>query len=74
MSEDLAYKNTVESITGVISKTISTQVAISSLYPLNSRLFDFFPLEFECGGLMSCDLSITLFGWIGHVGCIQCFI
>ncbi|XP_058776692.1 ketol-acid reductoisomerase, chloroplastic-like [Vicia villosa] len=25
MSEDLAYKNTVESITGVISKTISTQ-------------------------------------------------
>lgn len=26
MSEDLAYKNTVECITGVISKTISTKV------------------------------------------------
>lgn len=26
MSEDLAYKNTVECITGNISKTISTQV------------------------------------------------
>lgn len=26
MAEDLAYKNTVESITGIISKTISTKV------------------------------------------------
>lgn len=26
MSEDLAYKNTVECITGIISKTISTKV------------------------------------------------
>ena len=25
MSEDLAYKNTVERITGIISKTVSTQ-------------------------------------------------
>lgn len=29
MSEDLAYKNTVESVTGIISKTISTKVVIS---------------------------------------------
>lgn len=27
MSEDLAYKNTVECITGIVSKTISTKVA-----------------------------------------------
>ena len=27
MNEDLAYKNTVEGITGIISKTISTKVA-----------------------------------------------
>ena len=27
MSEDLAYKNTVECITGTISRTISTQVS-----------------------------------------------
>ena len=27
MTEDLAYKNTVECITGIISKTISTQVS-----------------------------------------------
>ena len=53
MSEDLAYKNTVESITGVISKTISTQVAISYLYLLNTCLFDFSPLQCECG-LVSC--------------------
>ena len=26
MSEDLAYKNTVECITGIVSKTISTKV------------------------------------------------
>lgn len=26
MTEDLAYKNTVECITGIISRTISTQV------------------------------------------------
>jgi ketol-acid reductoisomerase len=29
MAEDLAYKNTVESITGIISKTISTKVVFS---------------------------------------------
>jgi len=29
MNEDLAYKNTVESITGIISKTISTKVVFS---------------------------------------------
>jgi len=29
MDEDLAYKNTVESITGIISKTISTKVVFS---------------------------------------------
>lgn len=28
MSEELAYKNTVECITGVISKTISTKVCL----------------------------------------------
>ena len=28
MSEDLAYKNTVESVTGIISKTISTKVSL----------------------------------------------
>lgn len=28
MDEDLAYKNTVESITGIISRTISTKVVI----------------------------------------------
>lgn len=33
MSEDLAYKNTVECITGVISKTISTQVSDQSCIP-----------------------------------------
>lgn len=27
MSEDLAYKNTVECITGIVSRTISTKVA-----------------------------------------------
>ena len=32
MSEDLAYKNTVESITGIISKTISTKVVFLILY------------------------------------------
>jgi len=29
MAEDLAYKNTVESITGVISRIISTKVVFS---------------------------------------------
>lgn len=29
MNEDLAYKNTVECITGVVSKTISTKVVFS---------------------------------------------
>jgi len=43
MSEDLAYKNTVESITGVISKTISTKVVISYSNLLNYSLLDFFP-------------------------------
>lgn len=35
MSEDLAYKNTVECITGIVSKTISTKVAfvLSTLSP-----------------------------------------
>ncbi|PPD76287.1 hypothetical protein GOBAR_DD26789 [Gossypium barbadense] len=32
MSEDLAYKNTVECITGIISKTISTQVGMLAVY------------------------------------------
>jgi hypothetical protein len=30
MAEDAAYKNTVESVTGVISKTISTKVTFCS--------------------------------------------
>jgi len=30
MSEELAYKNTVECITGIISRTISTKVTASS--------------------------------------------
>jgi len=34
MSEDLAYKNTVECITGIMSRTISTKVTTSSLLSL----------------------------------------
>jgi hypothetical protein len=70
MSEDPAYKNTVESITGIISKTMSTKVAIISF---NFMSRDFFPLQCECE-LANCDISDVLFGWIGHVGCKQCFI
>lgn len=39
MDEDLAYKNTVESITGIISRTISTKVVI-----IVSRILNIFPL------------------------------
>jgi hypothetical protein len=40
MSEDLAYKNTVESITGIISKTISAKVTISLMsFNFMSRIF-----------------------------------
>lgn len=49
MSEDLAYKNTVESITGIISKTISTKVAISYSYLLNYCLLDFFLTNVNMG-------------------------
>jgi len=31
MSEELAYKNTVECITGIISRTISTKVWVQTL-------------------------------------------
>lgn len=40
MAEDLAYKNTVESITGVISRTISTKVVFSCLSRINYFLMD----------------------------------
>lgn len=41
MSEDLAYKNTVECITGTISRTISTQV--SRKISVKTRLIIFWP-------------------------------
>lgn len=36
MSEELAYKNTVECITGIVSKTISTKVIYVACYALSS--------------------------------------
>jgi len=41
MAEDLAYKNTVESITGVISRTISTKVVFS--WSSRIKLFSYGP-------------------------------
>lgn len=35
MSEDLAYKNTVESVTGTISRTISAKVSQSGMIGLS---------------------------------------
>jgi hypothetical protein len=61
MSEDLAYKNTVESITGIISKTMSTKVAIISF---NFMSRDFFPLQCECQ-LLNCDITISVFFLVG---------
>lgn len=43
MSEDLAYKNTVECITGIISKTISTKVYFS----IDSRIPSFSMLPYK---------------------------
>ena len=44
MAEELAYKNTVECITGIISKTISTKVVFSCLSFSTKLLSDgFFP-------------------------------
>lgn len=40
MAKDLTYKNIVESITGVISRTISTKVVFSCLSSINYFLMD----------------------------------
>lgn len=47
MGEDLAYKNTVESITGIISKTISTQVRILIFSILQPSEFSFNLVHFH---------------------------
>ncbi|PIA27271.1 hypothetical protein AQUCO_08100009v1 [Aquilegia coerulea] len=68
MPEDAAYKNTVESITGIISRTISTKV--DSLY---SSLF------FLCLAPLFLSLSLThMLSWFfyptGYASSIQLFV
>lgn len=54
MSEDLAYKNTVECITGVISRTISTQVSDQSCIPTPCSIYRclLFPCTLWLGALL----------------------
>ena len=82
MNEDLAYKNTVECITGIISKTISTQVApcFQFLKPLLFPHLHLFLLSFALLLLMHSHPFVKVFIFIyfilffrltGHVGCVQ---
>ena len=59
MSEDLAYKNTVECITGTISRTISTQVSSK--------------ISFRGTSVVQNPLLMNLSN-SGNVGCVQLLV
>lgn len=74
MAEDLAYKNTVECITGIVSRTISTKVLLYNVRCMYSLSYIALLLKFYCFHDISGYACCVQFSHRGGKEGIQCSI